>query len=296
MGNGMLKQIKKYIYIVLCGRVHRNAVRMLGSIYALYGAINMFANIKIYNIDSWLELWKIAAAFVCVYVAAFTASSIYDLSINKHKLFNLCNGHMAYYLYGNILDPHIINSKNKNIIISVNRCFDTEVDNEIISETSLHGQCFKLLYESHVYTSIKLRNKIADFLQSINAQGEEYTEKKRGNKTRYPVGTVAEVPAGDTKYFLVALSTFQGDSTLTTTEEYSLVLARLFERICLRSQGHPVFIPLIGGGLSKTGIDDHILFSMLTNFILIYKDKIHCDIYIVLDTNNKYKIPRKSSS
>lgn len=34
---------------------------------------------------------------------------------------------------------------------------------------------------------------------------------------------------------------------------------------------------------------------MLKNFILIYKDKIHCDIYIVLSKNNKYKIPRKSS-
>ena len=291
----MFNAIKKIGYFILCIRLHRNSVRVLTSVYALYGAITTFANIKIYNIGSWFDFWKIAVTIMCVYVAAFLACGIYDALVNKHKLFNLHNGHMAYYLYGDILDPKIIKSKHKNIVISVNRGFDTEVDNEIISETSLHGQCFKLLYESQEYTKTKLKKKISAFLQEINVRGEEFPEKKRGNKIKYPVGTVAEVPAGDAKYFLVALSTFRGDSTQTTEEEYSLVLARLFERICSRSQGYPFLIPLIGAGLSKTGINENILFDMLKNFILIYKDKIHCDIYIVLSTNYKYKIPRKSS-
>ncbi|MCQ2372075.1 MAG: DUF6430 domain-containing protein [Akkermansia sp.] len=196
-----------------------------------------------------------------------------------------------YYIYGDILDPNIIDAKTKSIVIPVNRCYDTAVDNDIISENSLHGQCFKKLYESQKYTPDTLYEAITKSLKEKHVCNITL-ENKRGHLNLYPEGSIAEVHFDEkTVLFLLALSAFRGDSTQTTKEEYFLSLSRLFERISERSQGMPVLIPLIGAGLSKTKLGDKILFQFIQDFILAHKDVIHCDIYIVLRSNLKYLIP-----
>ncbi len=44
-------------------------------------------------------------------------------------------------------------SVKRNIVISVNRCFDTLVDEDLVSTDRLHGYVMNRLYNQKIYTS-----------------------------------------------------------------------------------------------------------------------------------------------
>lgn len=288
------KEYRLFLAAARCNALHSSTIYVITSIYALYGFICSFTNIKIIlTIDSWKDWWKLITLLLFIYVICFVCCYIANRICKRHLITNISSEHNAYYIYGDILNVPSIENKEINIVIPVNCCFDTTIDNEVISENSLHGQFFKALYENELISERKLHEEIEKSLQRASAPYEIISDKKRGYKKRYCEGSIAEIRAyPNTKHFLLALSHFEGAATQTTLEAYFTALTRLFEHICNRSQGSPVLIPLIGAGLSKTRISENCLFHALVNFIHIYKSSIHCDIYIVLSEKLQIKIPR----
>ena len=64
------------------------------------------------------------------------------------------NGKGVYVLYGDLFDERIVpkSMKRRNICFAVNRCFDTMVDDNMISSATLHGIALKRLYDAGIYT------------------------------------------------------------------------------------------------------------------------------------------------
>lgn len=90
----------------------------------------------------------------------------------------------------------------------------------------------------------------------------------------------------------MALSTFdQGLTAHTTQEEYVLAMQRLIEYCNSRSQGYPVVMPLIGGGLSKTRNSERAIIEYVVKLLKMNKNLITNDIHIVVRNSGRDVIP-----
>lgn len=145
------------------------------------------------------------------------------------------------------------------------------------------------------YTQESLNQTIQNNLRSrsIPFQPIAASEKRKGNLERYPFGTVVEIPVSDEeKFFLLALTEFNSDlhAVIHNRENYIDVLQRLIEYISSRSQGFPTVLPLIGGGLPEVSESEQVVLELLITLIEFNKDKINCDIHIVIRSTGKEDI------
>lgn len=107
------------------------------------------------------------------------------------------------------------------------------------------------------------------------------------------MGTVAEVAVSEKlTYFFLGLSTFDKDLKANTTlEEYGIAIVRLLDFCDRRSQGFPVVMSLIGGGLSRTGIQERDILPYIVSLIRMERSKVHGDVHIVVSKMLKDSIP-----
>lgn len=152
------------------------------------------------------------------------------------------------------------------MIIPVNEYFDTIVDDKVISSNTLHGIFIKQIFGGDTENLNKQINKSLENIKSVSNEN-----RKRGNKLKYPIGTVAQVEKNGKIYYLVASTRFnENNRAETTKEEYQFVLTKLLNYIEQFSQGKAVNIPLIGGGhagvkLSKQKLLEFLLMSVHLN-------------------------------
>lgn len=170
------------------------------------------------------------------------------------------------------------------------------VDNDLVSNKSIHGIAFNKLYESRLYDSDTLNDCIQKDLierQQLKPKDLQREEKRRGNLKRYDVGTVAEIKKSDVcKFFCLGLSYFDRDLTAhTSKDDYVLAMQKMIEYCYARSQGDAVIIPLIGAGLSKTKYGERAILEYLVKSLKLNKDLIVSDIYIVVRNSGKETIP-----
>lgn len=69
------------------------------------------------------------------------------------EVFEANNDCHVYVQYGDVFSEDEVDTpdQRRNIIIPVNRCFDTIVDDDLVSSKTLHGIAFKRLYSSDQY-------------------------------------------------------------------------------------------------------------------------------------------------
>ena len=177
--------------------------------------------------------------------------------------------------------------KRRNIVIPVNRCFDTIVDDDLISSNSLHGHVFNDLYQRNVFEPKALDACICQNLSKRHYVGEcvKKSEKPAGNLKRYPVGTIAEVKDIDNRvYFLLGLT--EMDSNLhvrVASDEYVQAFTKLLKFCSERSQGFPVLIPLIGTGFSNMSKkSERDVLEYMIKAIKLNSELVNCDIHIVV--------------
>lgn len=213
------------------------------------------------------------------------------------KVFDANNDCHVYVQYGDVFSENEVDTPNqrRNIIIPVNRCFDTIVDDDLISSRTLHGIAFKKLYYSGKYDenslNIALQNDL-NIRQKLVSEKIGVNEKRKGNLKRYDFGTIAEIK-GDSNctYFFLALSTFDCNlSAHATQEEYVLTMQKMLEYCCSRSQGFPIVMPLIGAGQSRTGNNERSILEYIVGLLKMNKDLIMSDIHIVVRNSGRETI------
>ena len=210
------------------------------------------------------------------------------------EVFEGNNGCHIYVQYGDIFSPNEVRSPNqrRNVIIPVNRCFDTIIDDDLVSSRTLHGIAFRKLYSSGKYNEDSLNTALYTDLnirQRLVPEDISNNEKRRGNLKRYSLGTVAEIVGeSNCTYFFIALSTFDYNlSAHATQEEYVLTMQRMIEYCYSRSQGFPVVMPLIGAGQSRIGNNEREILEYVIGLFKMNKDLIMSDIHIVVRNSGK---------
>lgn len=176
--------------------------------------------------------------------------------------------------------------KIKIVVIPVNTSFDTHVTTKaekepypLVSRNTLHGE---LLYRLSV-KGIKeenLNKRIREELK-INGliSGKETT-------IHLPVGTIASLDINNAIVYLLAISKFDSKNNAhSTQEEIRTAIERLIEYYDQKGQGYDLYIPLIGTGMSRAGLDYQDSLDLLMLTLLNNSEKIHGEINIIVQPN-----------
>lgn len=191
----------------------------------------------------------------------FTPALIYALYANRSKgkiELSLSDKVKAKIFFGNLFEAKEI------IVIPVNEYFDTTVDDRIISSKTIHGKFIKTFFGGN---EAQLKKQIKKGLSQYDPL-ETNSERKSGNKNKYPLGTVCEVKNGSKVFYLIALTRFNSNHRAeVNNSEYQRVLCDLFSFIEQNSQGRNISVPLLGAGhsgvnLSKQKLLEFLLFSI----------------------------------
>ena len=259
--------------------------------FSIVGFIGMFAPLSDLLPKEMSILVKILTSggiCACVWMVACGIMAHWFYKEKRLEVFEVSNDCHVYVQYGDVFSADVIKTENKkrSIVIPVNRCFDTIVDNDLISERTLHGRAFKKLYETGKYDVDSLNEAIQSNLveQRIIPQDISNEDKRAGNLRRYPVGSVAEVSVSEEcTYFLLGLSTFSYNlKAETSMEDYVLAMQKLIEYCYNRAQQFPVVIPLIGAGLSRTNKKERSILEFIIKLLKMNQELIKSDIYIIV--------------
>lgn len=277
----------------------KTATKWTGVVFGILGFIGTFASLS----DVISEDVKLVARIAIsagilfgIWLIAAIIVSIYVSHKRRFKVLEVSNGYHVYVQYGDIFSKTEVNKpeERRNIVIPVNRCFDTKVDDDLISRNTLHGTMMQRLYDKDIYSEETLNTAIQSNLiqQQVRGTSISRTKKRSGNLVRFPAGTVAEVKASDTEtVFFLGLSEF--DEQLhahTSNEEYALAIVKLIEFCNERSQKYPVLLPLIGAGASETKKSESDILSFMVRTLALHKDLINCDVHIVVRDSGKESI------
>lgn len=134
-------------------------------------------------------------------------------------------------------------------VIPVNEYFDTHNGDGIINPSSLHGQ-FLSLFDGRIEV---LRQKIESQLSQIQPlpSNRQRSMVPGLPQVRYPLGTCIRITDNGNTYMLVAVTRFdQNEHVDVATEEYPEIIRKMYNGIEHLQDGNPVYLPLIGSGIS----------------------------------------------
>ena len=134
-------------------------------------------------------------------------------------------------------------------VIPVNEYFDTHNGDGIINPSSLHGQ-FLSLFDGRID---ELRQKVASQLSQIQPlpSNRQRSMVPGLPQVRYPLGTCIRITDNGNTYMLVAVTRFdQNEHVDVATEEYPEIIRKMYNGIEHLQDGNPVYLPLIGSGIS----------------------------------------------
>jgi hypothetical protein len=237
---------------------------------------------------------KIIGTFILILLISGLLAFLITKYKNKVNYFKN-NGYTVIGKYANILDS--IDLGNVNIVVPVNRCYDTIIDDFVISSNSVHGQIMQYLFQNDLISKEELDRNIEKSLKEQNIEAENIGNdvsiggKSKGKYKRYPVGSVALVVIGTVRFHFIAFSKIEKNKTATTKDlDYLIVLNQIVENIWKNSNGSPIYMPLIGSGLSKLNYDSNQLLKFMIQFFELHKNKLNSNVAIMIRKEDQSKI------
>lgn len=198
-----------------------------------------------------------------------------------------------------------IGFKNKNkkriVVIPVNDCFDTIVDEAnaeiqypLVCEDSLHGIWVKRFCKEFKCDYNELSSKIKRNLEIRKIKPSRiYTEseKIRGSRESYDIGTVAQVDAPNgTKYFLLVISTFDSkNNAQSNRKKIRDAVDCLMSYYDIYGENESLYVPLMGTGKSRADLSHQQSLRLIKSNVLT-QSKITGDITIVVYNGDRDKV------
>lgn len=240
--------------------------------------------------EKWSFLTRLFISIAVVsflFIAWLIIISLYVLrKDNTVAVINADNGHCVYLEYGDLLCD---SNEKRNIVIPANRCFDTLVDDDLISRTTVHGKAILKICQNDM--SFETLNEALQYDLANNRMVKPCVtlsrrNKRKGNLNRYPAGTIAEYKENNNSlntYFFVGMSSFNSDlHPETSDEEYLITLQSLLEYCNQRSQRFPVYMPIIGTHGRNNKKSERELLEYMVDTFRFNKHLINTDIHIVV--------------
>ena len=260
--------------------IKRNPKQFLFSLFigitATWGLCEPFISIAFVDINKYWFLFIFGLTSLIIALIRICPKN----SVN----FKLKNTNTTMSLkFGNIFD------ENGVIAISVNEYFDSEIGKPV-SEKSLHGYFIKNvlgekkeIFDKSIDTSLK--NVVS-----------EKIKREIGKPKKYPIGTTAVCEFGERKYLLFALSkTNKKYEAYTNPSLLMQALDGLLVKARSECNGTKLSLPLIGTGLSRSGIPVNNIIEMIFVAILVASKQadVTKEICIVIDNSNFENIDLK---
>lgn len=195
-------------------------------------------------------------------------------------------------MYGDLFKIANKKKREKIIVIQVNTNFDTTVGGRIVAPDSVHGRWLKRFIKGNI-TPSRLDRMIQESLaqQKITPVIQDRRQKPEGNQATYPRGTVAVVDDGNTHYYLVALTHFDENmNAQCSKKEFLEVIDSLIDFYNRNGQGMPIYIPLMGTGISRTDITQNESLQIITSLLKLNRAKIHGQANVVVYNKLKTEV------
>lgn len=286
----IFKWIKNNIKYLL-----KSSVEYLMLFYTILGFASFLSPLdnllEDFSVSKRLLISFVLAIFI--YVVCFFAIVLQKYNKNIVKVYEFKNGKGLYIKFGDIFDKNILcdsNAKgNVNKIISINRYFDVIVDDNLIASTSLHGQFLSKVYNE---TSISQEKLNKYFLEQLEDKTYKPAYKTIGNMNCYDIGTTVKFDQFENEsYILFALTVFNEELVAEISmKDYVAAIYSITEICSQQSEGYPVILPLIGGGLSRIGKSEQEILEYIVKTFKISNETMCNDIYIVIKEDLKNKI------
>lgn len=229
---------------ILDGVLWRNYLSVLGIVSSIVTLISFLGTAQ--NLE--IGVIYIVTLFIAILALIF----IYMWwSANRQKYVRLrINNTEIRIREGNIFELLEKDPKDRRgeiSIIGVNDYYDTIVDDRIIAKKTLHGQ-----YIERIANAGKLEQleQAIETDEMINREGNyaEDTERTRGRKKRYSIGSLVEFEA----YVLAAFTKFdESNKAFLTAEEYLEFWMRFWNNVDEVYAGRTINIPLMGAGITR---------------------------------------------
>lgn len=282
--------------------IFKLAYRFTAFIFTIWSFVSLFVSFSdCFSTTS--DLYKIIAGILvlfAIFIGSTIVATVEVVYTNRVCIGESTTKNFVYVQYGNMFSPDVVKKDyngKQSIVISVNRCFDTIVDNQLISLKTQHGQAFQHLYREKRYTPDSLNEAIFQSISNnISYQQLTRKEKPSGNLKRYDVGTIALLEIdNNASYYLLGLSWFDSNlNAQTSIADFVIAVQKLIEFCNQKAQGYPVVLPLLGSGLSRTKIELSNILHYLTEAFAINKEKINNDFHIVIWEGDKNKVSIKN--
>lgn len=191
--------------------------------------------------------------------------------------------------------------KERLYVIPVNSTFDTIVDADIslyskplISPKSLHGKWIKKMEESGK-NLMDLDREIQHSLELYHIEPIKIlteTQKQRGKREVYELGTVVVVKGNENvSFLLLALTDFdENNNSHVSVQEFEYIIKDLIEFYNQHGQGYDLMIPLMGTNLSRANISHEESLRIIISRLLLYKNSIRGDVSVVVYPGDKDKV------
>ncbi len=178
-------------------------------------------------------------------------------------------------------------SKNKNIVvIPVNTSFETHVTRKfegeptpIVSATSLHGQWLTRAKQSGL---IDLDARIQRSLDLDKTMQTSSSSSKNTKVSCYPIGSIAVIEDKNSIYYLLAISHFNANNTAqSSSEDIKASVKNLIEYHNIHGQGYPLYIPMLGTGLSRAGLSYQDSYDIIKETLIGNSTLIQGNVFII---------------
>lgn len=223
----------------------------------------------------------------CISLGIAVVLSIMSILLRrKKKLFGNIN-HGLTISYGDLMKIAFNKKKGqkKIVVIHVNRCFDLSCEDNLIRESSIHGQ-FIDKYINNEDEKEKLHNYIESDLKNRNIKFETLSrrDKKLGYLKRYPEGTVVEIKGeNNVVFYLLALSKLDDNLIANCTElEFYNSLSKLLVYYDSYGQGADLYCAVMGDKIVKPHIETKEIIDFMISVFKFNNNAIRGNINLVV--------------
>lgn len=285
----MLLRIKNNAkYIFMCFTVISSMV------FGGLSILQMFVNWDIFGVENDDTKCKITI-FCLILASCMLFALIWAIIFSNSKTIFSKDEVEIIVKYGDLLKLAFPkkNIGEKIVVIAVNRCFDTVVNQDIIKADSVHGQ-FLQLFVTDDLARQHLDSAIEASLQEFGTSYETLnrSDKRYGKLKRYPLGSVARIDGENgITFFLLALTKFDLDCVAHCNKhEYVECLLKLFEYYDAHGQGREIYLYPMGTKMARTGLSKKEALEATVTLTKISKDNLKSKTTIIVDRKNKNEI------
>ncbi|GHS92740.1 hypothetical protein FACS1894203_5320 [Bacteroidia bacterium] len=124
-------------------------------------------------------------------------------------------------------------------VIAFNEYFDTTVDDLVIAHNTLNG----IFIDNYVEDIADLNN----IIKTETDDNTKFKSRKRNNRDVYPLGRIIRYK----DFMLLAFTHFDNNQAHLTQKDYEDCLRIMWTEICRTYANKPIFIPLLGSGITR---------------------------------------------